>query len=215
MLTDQERIALERLEQERERRIREKIATGEVVCLPPLVVGALGSIAAARTAALAAVRAGGEKRNVVFGSKVGDEGERIDVIITGVPRSGREPDDYRTPAVIEPPAPSVLSRRTTSDRPVSEPRDQGQPAAQKQIEPAEIHRIWAQTEQPSDRNPGGSVIEGQYRIVDGMVRVADMEGKLLGVAPIGPGDDAKGIARRILRDKGCALLRRVVGDRAG
>jgi hypothetical protein len=192
-LTEKEAAALERLEAERARRISEKIEKGEAVRMPVLIVGARESIAAARARTLAAMRAAGETREVFSGA----------VISTGVPRPGREPADYRPPISSEPPAPSVCDRRSAGGAPpfaVSEP----QPTAPKQMaEPSGIEwrRVWATVERPSEANPGGAIVEGLYRVEDGMVKVTDLQGHLLGTQPIRPGDDIEAAARKILREK--------------
>jgi hypothetical protein len=195
-LNDKEAAALERLEAEQARRINEKIEKGEAVRMPVLIVGARVSIEAVMARTLAAMRAAGEKREIF-------PADTDWVIITGVPRPGREPADYKGPISNEPPAPSIFDRRSVGSAPpfaVSEPR----PTAPKQ-EPsgieAEWRRIWTQTEQPSDRNPGGVITEGSYRVEDGMVKVEDLQGRLLGTEPINPGDDAEAAARAVLRKK--------------
>jgi hypothetical protein len=187
-LTEKEAAALERLEQERARRINEKIEKGEAVRMPVLIVGARESIAAARARTLAAMRAAGEKREVVSCD---------DPIITGVPRPGREPENYRRPISSEPPAPAICDRR-------SAPRDPREPTAPKQMaEPSGIEwrRVWATVERPSETNPGGAIVEGLYRVEDGMVRVTTLDGRPIGSAAFRPGDDVEAAARKILREK--------------
>jgi len=96
MLTEKEAAALTRLEQERERRINEKIESGAAVRLPLLIVaGAPASVDAesARKRKLEELRRNGEAREIFF--------EEI-TIITGVPRPGR--DNYTPPNASEPPA---------------------------------------------------------------------------------------------------------------
>jgi hypothetical protein len=138
------------------------------------------------------MRAAGEKREVVSC----DDGQ-VQVIITGVPRPGREPENYRPPISSEPPAPSIFDRR-------SAPRDPREPTAPKQ-EPSSIEAEWrrvlATVERPSETNPGGAIVEGLYRVEDGMVKVTDLQGRLLGTQPIKPGDHAEAAARKILREK--------------
>jgi hypothetical protein len=194
-LTEKEATALERLEAERARRISEKIEKGEAVRMPVLIVGARESIAAVRARTLAAMRAAGEKREVVSCD---------DPIITGVPRPGREPENYSPPISSEPqPTPSIFDRRSAGSAPpfaVSEP----QPTAPKQMaEPSGIEwcRVWATVERPSETNPGGVIAEGLYRVEDGMVKVTDLQGRLLGTQPLKPGDDVEAAARKILREK--------------
>src|SRR5262249_13665770 len=97
-LTKKEEAALTRLEQERERRINERIASGAAVrVLLPIVAGARESVDVerARKRKLDELRQNGEMRTVIFDQTV---------IITGVPRPGREPDNYTTPNASEPPA---------------------------------------------------------------------------------------------------------------
>jgi hypothetical protein len=163
-LTEKEAAALERLEAERARRISEKIEKGEAVRMPVLIVGARESIAAVRARTLAAMRAAGEKREIF-------PADGRDAIVTGVPRPGREPENYSPPISSEPPAPSICDRR-------SAPRDP-QPTAPKQVaEPsgieAEWRRVWTTVQLPSETNPGGVIAEGLYRVEDGMVKVTDL-----------------------------------------
>src|SRR5437016_4187317 len=125
MHTDKEAQALEVLEAERERRLNEKLERGEAIRGPVVVVGAEESIDVARKHAVAQLRKAGEKREIVFPkyetNERGEQREAFYAVITGVPRSGREPDDYTPPPSNEPPAPSIMSRRTPP--PVGEPRD--------------------------------------------------------------------------------------------
>ena len=200
-LTEKEAAALERLEAERERRISEKIEKGQAVRMPVLVVGSPESIDAARARTLSAMRAAGEKREIFSADRV---------IITGVPRPGRD-DGYRPPDVPEPPAPSVMSRRTVNDRPVSDPRAPAQAPSgieQKHAATAEPRMEWRRVhvtvERPSETNPGGAIVEGLYRVEDGMVKVTDLQGRLLGTQPIKPGDEVEAAARKILREKRAA-----------
>jgi hypothetical protein len=94
MLTDSEKqkfaAALEQLEEEKRRRIDEKIAKGEAVRVPsPVVVVGVEQltdalIERAKEDKLAELRAAGEKREVYF------EADKPTVIVTGVPRTGRD-----------------------------------------------------------------------------------------------------------------------------
>src|SRR5262249_30193807 len=79
------KAAIERLEQERERLIAEKIEKGLAVRASPLVVGSPDEIDAARAREIAALREAGETREIVFG-----DGE-IEVIITGRAALGARP----------------------------------------------------------------------------------------------------------------------------
>jgi hypothetical protein len=192
MLT-KEQAALERLEQERERRRNEKIETGQAVrVLLPVVVGASASVDAesTRKRKLDELRRSGETREVFF--------EEL-VIVTGVPRPGREPADYAPPHSAEPPAPAIMSRRGAVSPALQEDAPARAPAVVEEKTPP--RRIRATIEQPNERNPGGVIVEAIYRVEGGAVKVEDLEGRLLGTQPITPGDDVEAAARRILREK--------------
>jgi hypothetical protein len=74
------------------------------------------------------------------------------------------------------------------------------PVAEEQIQ-IPPRRIWATVERPSERSPGGVIAEAVYRVEGGSVKVEDLDGRLLGTAPIKPGDDIEAAARTILREK--------------
>ena len=82
--------ALEQLEAEKQRRIDEKVEKGEAVRVPsPVVVVGVEQltdalIERAKEDKLAELRAAGEKREVYFGA------DKPAVIVTGVPRAGRD-----------------------------------------------------------------------------------------------------------------------------
>ena len=63
------------------------------------------------------------------------------------------------------------------------------------------HRVRTQLERPSERNPGGTIAEGWYRVSGGVVYVEDLQGRPLGSHTLRPGEDAEAIARRILNQK--------------
>lgn len=100
--TDRQRYgaALEQLEAEQNRRIAEKVATGELrrEVLPPAVVGSAedaAEVITAREARMAAaLREGILLEPMTFPSGDGDNSEPITVIVTGVPRN-REPNPLR------------------------------------------------------------------------------------------------------------------------
>jgi hypothetical protein len=96
MLTDDPaklRAVLEQLEIERQRRIDERVEKGEAVRVPPIVVGVPSSVAAEKARRLAELRAAGETREVIFGLKPDDGSYATEVIVTGVPRRGRDDTD--------------------------------------------------------------------------------------------------------------------------
>jgi hypothetical protein len=65
-------------------------------------------------------------------------------------------------------------------------------------EPEAWHRIWIQTAQPTEINPG-SIEEGEYAVIDGELHVK-ARGCLISKLRLHPGDDAALIARRLLRE---------------
>jgi hypothetical protein len=67
-----------------------------------------------------------------------------------------------------------------------------------------VRHVHVTVERPSETNPGGTIVEGQYAVVNGTVEVTDMDGRLLGRAPIKPDDDVEAAARKILREKRAA-----------
>jgi hypothetical protein len=90
--------AIAKLEAEKQSRIEEKIAKGEAVRVPPIVVGSPGSVNAEKARRLAELRGAGETREVIFGFRPIDGSGAIEVIVTGVPRRGRDVDIPATEA---------------------------------------------------------------------------------------------------------------------
>jgi hypothetical protein len=186
--------ALSELEAEKQRRIDEKVEKGEAVRVLPVVVGLPDGVEAAKASAVAALRASGENREVIFGEPVLDaDGNEvapaIAVIMTGVPRTGRDqlPDDYvpwkpsGTPYI--PPGPEAQRASPEySLPPESEPRS-----------------FWVTVEPPSEKSCG-TIVEGTWTIADGVIRVRDMEGRLF-TDRLGPNDDPEHVARKLLREK--------------
>lgn len=78
-------------------------------------------------------------------------------------------------------------------------------------EPSERRYICVQIEQPTENNPGGTIVEGYERHTDRRVRVYDTDGNLLGSAPLRPGDDVEVAAKKLLREKhnGGSFYRRI------
>jgi hypothetical protein len=209
-LTDKEAQVLERLEEEKERRIAQKIEAGEAIRGPVIVVGASESVDAAHGRAVAELRKAGEKREIVFPKYETDERgelrEAISVVITGVPRAGRESDDIPRHYYVEPPSPAIFPRasRPAEGRPHVDVANKAPTAAQqpdKQIEHVERIYTKTQTEGPSQANPGGRIAEGWYMVRDGTLHVEDMQGRLLGRRSVKAGDNIEALAREILREK--------------
>jgi hypothetical protein len=186
---------LEELETERKRRLDARIANGEVIQMPPIVVGDLTSIADMKAELVGKLRASGESREVVFGhSTFDDDGKEIDrpaVIITGVPRTERDrnyvappPDPPRAP--YSPPPARDLMRRDASDA-FDFPAE------------SEPTRFRVTVEAPSEKSCG-CIELGTWTTRGNQILVRDMEGRLF-TGAFSPGDDLNYLARKILREK--------------
>jgi hypothetical protein len=188
MATDNLTAALEQLELERRRREDEKIAAGQAIRLPLIEVLPPGGDAdalleKARGNRIAALRAGGEKREVVFEDPL--------LIVTGVPRNTEF--GKWTGETFKPQYPDRYATTTTAPQPVAhEPKAPEPPPMWK--------RITTQISPPDERSTG-VVAEGKFAIIDGQVHVHDPWGNPLGSIAVKPTDDPAPIARKLLRDK--------------
>jgi hypothetical protein len=195
MSNDPTRIAaaLERLEAEKQRRVKERIEKGETVRVSPLVVGAPDEIDAARAREIAALRKAGETREIVFG-------DETEVIITGVPRSPRGPTHGADkPDKEEPRRPEGEALRLREGDPL---RYVPQAPAPAEI-PSDPIPIMVTLRTPDEREPAGVIARGYYRKTPHRVKVYDTEGALFGAADLRPGDDVGAAARKLLKEK-CA-----------
>ena len=180
--------ALEQLEAERNRRIDQRVAEGKAVYGDPIVVGWPG----------AADRVANEVRRDAQGREIyprpNENGERIAVVITGVPRAGRD-DGYQPPE--QPAAFATFDRcePPTENQPKPPP-----PRSAAQPDATEAKRIIA-TIPPRDERDLGVMFEGSYKVQSGQVYVYSADGKSLGSLPVGPDDNVELIARRLLREK--------------
>jgi len=153
----------------------------------PVVVGYSGAYKANE------VRRDPQGREVFPLPLVGRDGStaRIAVVITGVPRAGRD-DGYEPPAQPAPPYP--MQRYEPAEPKSASPPPRPQPDA------TETKRIIA-TIAPRDERDCGIVFEGSYKVQFGQVHVYSADGKSLGSLPVGPDDDVESVARKLLRDK--------------
>src|SRR5262249_32624848 len=122
-----------------------------------------------------------ETGNKLSGGRLGGPGKRLagrGRRTTPLPRAADLSDGFpaRAPAPIPP---LTASQQSSSSK----------------VQP---HRVRTQLERPSERNPGGTIAEGWYRVSGGVVYVEDLQGRPLGSHPLRPGEDAEAIARRIL-----------------
>jgi hypothetical protein len=189
MLTDdpeKRAAALERLEAERERRISEKIESGEAIRVPLPLIGPPELFDGIRAAKLAQLRNEGERREVLF-----DETE----IITGVPRA---PDGYYRGGGGYAPGASVRDQAPPDGH--GHNGDAGAANAAP-VEDSAPRLVYAQVEQPCESNPGGSIVEGWFHITDGVLHLQDMQERPLASQPLTAGDDPARVARKLLRAK--------------
>jgi hypothetical protein len=168
--TDADKLAaaLELLEAEQRRRIAEKFEAGE---LQPTVLGVPPDSSEA--------------------VETWEDGP-ITMIITGVPRPGRDSPDWKPPPNVtdccyRPPAPPAIA----------EPKPQRAPVASA---PVRWTKIQTQVMAPSEGGLGGVIAEGWFCVVGGELRVEDWRGRMF-AHPIAPGDDAAALARKVLREK--------------
>jgi hypothetical protein len=77
------------------------------------------------------------------------------------------------------------------------------PMPRQASEPVASERRYVRAEiRPSGENDPGAIVEGRYAASsDGLVRVWDNAGVLLGSAACKPGDNPEHVARKLLREK--------------
>jgi hypothetical protein len=186
---------LHRLEEERERRILEKVAAGQAVFIPPIVVG----VEPADPVTEGHRDANGHE---LYYGTVRHDGtvDRISTIITGVPRSGRDAEDAverlierakQTGHRSDP----VLAQATRAREAPQAPPPPEQP------EP-EFKRVRVTIDLPTDNNLG-AVVDGFYYVQDDMVYVSDALKRPIGRLALNPHEDPEIVARRLLKSKYC------------
>ena len=190
---------LVRLEAERETRIAEKIAAGEIVSVPLYIVA--GSEASARAQEerakadkLAELRAAGDQREVVFA---------VNVVITGVVQHGEARDPERAPtapgfasgedAPIRPPLPSPRSPAPPANEVVEEEAREEPPLVETPIS--------VQIRACRDDDDPGEIAEGFFSVDGKVLTVTDLRGGYVGSRTLLEGEDSRAAAKRLLRDK--------------
>ena len=193
-MSPNDKEALARLEEEKERRILEKIAAGQAVFVGPIICGVEPD------APVTEGQRDASGREVYYGA-VNRDGtiDRTAIIITGVPRDGRDDQD-----ALE----RLIQRAKQSGYP-SDPLQakaiQAREAPQAPPEPEpepEYKRVRVTIELPTDNNLG-SVVDGYYFVQDEMVYVSDASKRPLGRLALNPGDNPEIVARRLLKSKYC------------
>jgi hypothetical protein len=190
--------ARERLEAERERRLHERIASGEIVSVPIFVVA--GSevevrkkVEEAKASALADLRAAGETREVVF--------DDVTMAVTGVLRPGEAADPASVPS-----APSFLSSEDRAIRPplpAPVPTAVGTDLVEEEEPPPPIIEsyVCVQTRQCRDDDDVGQIAEGWYSIDGKVVTVTNKIGGHVGSRAMLADEDPRVVAKQLLREK--------------
>jgi hypothetical protein len=200
---------IEAIEAAQERRIIDKINSGEAVLLPPKV-----TVIGCPKAVPDEAKHDAQGRQIIYGALT-EDGQRIDegisVIVTGVPRAGRD-DDGETISSPPPKSPaddwlcSMCGNRYPSNVTVHHcvPRDEGPKGPKPRSAAISSDEAWhplvVQVQAPSEANPGGAVREYRYQVAFGTVRVASLDGRVIGSASIAPDDNPKVAARKIIRE---------------
>ena len=194
-MSPNDKEALARLEEEKERRILEKVAAGQAVFIPPIVVGVEPD------APVTEGQRDASGREMYYGTVKRDGMvDRTDTIITGVPRAGRDAEDAverlvaRAKQTGYPSDPLQAKAVKAREAPVP-------PPPEPEPEP-ESKRVRVTIELPTDNNLG-SVADGYYFVQDEMVYVSDALKRPLGRLALNPGDNPEIVARRLLKSKYC------------
>ena len=197
------REALEQAEAEKRRRVNERIEKGEAVRMPLVVVGRPCRAEAEKQRRIAALRAAGENREIIFDEPPTEYGwAPIGVIVTGVPRRARDgesPCENCTCSKPESAYPGAAAReqeRKYEPTPAPMPR----PSPELPL-PTEWWPFRVQLRGGNGENDPGQIIEGRYGVVDDCVYVEDDQGKPVDMQRLRPGENAAGVAQRILREK--------------
>jgi hypothetical protein len=186
-----------RIREERARRLAEKIEAGEIISVPIFVVVGSQSearirVKEAKASKLAVLHAAGDQREVVFD---------VTMAVTGVLRPGENADPASVPT-----APSFLS---SEDRAIRPPPPAPVAAAvapevvkeEAREEPLIEAYVCVQTRQCRDDDDAGQIAEGWYSIDGKFVTVTNKAGKYVGSRAILEGEDARVVAKALLREK--------------
>jgi hypothetical protein len=195
----------ERLEAEQARRLAERIEAGEIVSVPIFVVAGSESEARARAEEakadkLAELRAAGDQCEVVFD---------VTMAVTGVLRPGEVADPASVPT-----APTFSSREDAAIRPPLPSPVVAVGTMRAPDEVVEEEVVWEEPQPPiiesyvqvqvrqcrGDDDPG-QIAEGWFSVDAGHVTVTDANGKYVGSRAMLEGEDARVVAKQLLRGK--------------
>jgi hypothetical protein len=195
-MSPNDKEALARLEEERERRILERVAAGLAVFIPPLVVGVEPD------APVTEGQRDASGREMYYGTVKRDGTvDRTDTIITGVPRAGRDAEDAVERLVARAKQTGYPSDPLQAKAVKAREAPQVPPPPEPEPEP-ESKRVRVTIELPTD-NSLGSVVDGFYFVQDDMVYVSDALKRPIGRHALNPGDNPEIVARRLLKSKHC------------
>ena len=193
-MSPNDKEALARLEEEKERRILEKVAAGQAVFIPPIVVGVEPDVPAMEG------HRDASGRELYYGTVKRDGTvDRTDTIITGVPRAGRDAEEAiqrlveRAKQTGYPSDPLQAKAVKAREAPQAPPPPEPEPEPERHYVHVEIR--------PASENDPGQIIEGRYAVIGSLVQVWDLNGRLLGSGAVKPDEDPKSVARKILRVK--------------
>jgi len=189
------RAALELIEAEKQRRIDLKMASGEAIWGPPLIL--VSRVPDKETLPDGENAAVVVERDDATGREVYREVIRI---VTGVPR--RERDSDGAAALAQPRTNDKMLRFVRSE-PAEPPRAPLPRPTIPEFPTEEVRRSICCTvrlPKPEKGDPG-QIMEGSYSLSDGVLRVYDEDGRMLVTSTLKPGDDAVHAARKILREK--------------
>jgi hypothetical protein len=185
---------LARLEAERETRIAEKIAAGEIVSVPLFIVAgsaieASARVEQAKAEKLAELRTAGDQREVKFD---------VVLVVTGVLRPGETADRASVPS-----APTFSSGEDRPPLPSPPPApDDVEEEVREEPQPPVIETyICVQTRTCDSDDDPGEIAEGWFSIDGGKVTVTDATGRHVGSRAMLEGDDARVVAKQLLRGK--------------
>jgi hypothetical protein len=192
------RAALDHLEAVQAQRLAEKIAAGEVVSVELNIIA--GSEAEARIRVeqakadkLAEMHDAHDVREVVFA---------VTTAVTGVLRPGEAADPASVPT-----APSFLSSEDRAIRPKVPPvvtaiaADVVKEEAEEPQPPIIETYVQVQVRRCRDDDDPGEIAEGWFSIDGKVLTVTNASGKYVGSRPVLEGEDARVVARELLREK--------------
>ena len=170
----------------RARRLAERIEAGELVEVPLYVVAGSESEASAKVEqakadALAELRATGDQREVKF---------TVELIVTGVLRPGEATGEPWKPA----PRPVLPSPVAAPSAPDEEVREEPQ-------RPVIETYVQVQVRACRDDDDAGEIAEGWFSIDGKVLTVTDAKGKYVGSRAMLEGEDARVVAKQLLRGK--------------